>query len=584
MSSVFIPVFRFAISYSVNFGRRWTALEHMILLAAVNDARSAEDLSTTTNLPVRLVVEALINLLRIGWIEIRMTNSGALFKATVLGSRRAADETLPSVQTRKLSWTSMCRERLTGAWLRTDDLELVHESDLPPNAFVMKPTINTFELEDGILRNLVYIGRDETFESFEPTVRAPAVMYARVNLQFGETDLPPYAPIRLQEVIRQGIPVPSALDAESIPALIPQSTSEVFDALTPADFIVGGPEHKTLLLDALHRASTFVIIHSCFLDATTVKDLSDSLVRCALRGVRVELLWGLHSDPEDVGSGGKVSAVRDVLRQLPEPAQRFLELSPDSSGSHAKILLFDSNAGEQYETVIGSCNFLSTSFDWLEMSLRTRSLEFGKQVISMLLSTQLPSSGSWSPVARRLENIWNDLRRYRGRQSENGPYSLTLLVDDDHYACITRARDEGRQSIDIGCDLYGLAAETSALVPLARAAELGSRVTITYHRPTEKLTAQGRLPNSEALLARGLNLRQMNELHGKYLLWDTDAVAMTSFNWLSTVVDGTRVRGNELGVLVRGPELRSILSAKLPLLFAPDDRQADQTAKTSTSL
>ena len=321
-----------------------------------------------------------------------------------------------------------------------------------------------------------------------------------------------------------------------------------------------------MLIDALDRASTFVIIHSCFLDATTVKSFLDLLVRCALRGVRIELLWGLHNSPDEFGSSGKVLAVRDILRSLPEPARRFLELSPISSGSHAKVLLFDIDGGTRYETITGSCNFLSTNFDWIEMSLRSKSLEFSKQVISMLLSTQLPSSGSWSPVARRLEGIWNDMRRARPAQIEEGAHSLTLLVDDDHYACITKARDESRQSIDIGCDLYGIAAETSALVPLTRAAELGSRVTITYNRPTDKLSAEGRLPDTEALCSRGLTLRQLDKLHGKYLLWDADALALTSFNWLSTVVDGARIRGNELGVLVRGPELRSIMSSKFPQL------------------
>ena len=74
----------------------------------------------------------------------------------------------------------------------------------------------------------------------------------------------------------------------------------------------------------------------------------------------------------------------------------------------------------------------------------------------------------------------------------------------------------------------------------------------------------------------------MDELHGKYLLWDTDAAAMTSFNWLSTVVDGTRIRGNELGVLVRGPELRSILCAKFPLLFGFDGPLDGQMVHTKS--
>ena len=165
-------------------------------------------------------------------------------------------------------------------------------------------------------------------------------------------------------------------------------------------------------------------------------------------------------------------------------------------------------------------------------------------------------------MARRIESIWRDISRQVSGRSEQGPCGLTLLVDDDHYACVTTARDESRHVIDIGCDFFGVAAETSVLVPLARSAELGVKVNIAYCRPTERLEADGRLPDTHALQLRGLDLRRISELHAKYLLWDNDAAAITSFNWLSGVVDGARLRGSELGVLIRGSEVRSMVTSK----------------------
>jgi len=239
----------------------------------------------------------------------------------------------------------------------------------------------------------------------------------------------------------------------------------------------------------------------------------------------------------------------------------LIQLSPVSSGSHAKILLFDCQNGSQFETIISSCNFLSSEFDWLEMSVRTRSLRFAKQVLSRLLAAQLQTSGSWPAVARRLEGRWRLVAGLADAVDEGGSHSLTLLVDDDHYACVTTARDESVSTVDVGSDLYGVAAETSVLVPLARSAELGSRVNVTYCRLTERLASEGRSPDIPSLACRGLNVRQVGKMHAKYLLWDESALAITSFNWLSTVVDGSRLRGNEVGVLIRGPGLRSWLAA-----------------------
>jgi hypothetical protein len=236
-----------------------------------------------------------------------------------------------------------------------------------------------------------------------------------------------------------------------------------------------------------------------------------------------------------------------------------------SSGSHAKVLLFDENEGSVWHSVIGSCNFLSSEFDWLEMSLHTRSNRIALQLFGRLMAAQLPPSGVWPTVGRRLESKWQNVRKLIAKPEE-GPHRLELLLDRDHYACVTRARDQAQNQIDIGCDLFGLAAETSVLVPLTRAAELERKVNLRYCRPSKSLAEEGRGPDVATLKARGIMVDLVPQLHGKYLLWDNEALAFTSFNWLSTVVDGTRVRGAEIGILACGPNLRSMFENKQPVL------------------
>jgi len=52
-------------------------------------------------------------------------------------------------------------------------------------------------------------------------------------------------------------------------------------------------------------------------------------------------------------------------------------------------------------------------------------------------------------------------------------------------------------------------------------------------------------------------------LHGKFLFWDQTDLVVSSFNWMSTVVQGARAKGAELGVLIHGPGLNAILTEKL---------------------
>jgi hypothetical protein len=155
--TVYVPVFKMAVGYVVSFGRRWSVLEHLLLIELAGQRHSVAVLATQVSLPERLVIEALINLLRAGWIEVRSTESGVQFGATAAGRRRATEESLPEELQRKTKWISLCADRLTGAWLRADDLQLVHEKDLPETANPLDPTLNTFDTNDGTVRDLLYL-------------------------------------------------------------------------------------------------------------------------------------------------------------------------------------------------------------------------------------------------------------------------------------------------------------------------------------------------------------------------------------------------------------------------------------------
>ncbi|UNC16468.1 phosphatidylserine synthase (plasmid) [Acidiphilium multivorum] len=480
MKYLYVPLYRMAVSYLYSFGRRWSLVEHMLLIESTVAKHTASELAVIANVPHRLVVEALINLLRANWIEVRSENDKIYFTATPAGQRHAKENNLPERLQKDIRWDSVCVERLTGHWMRADDLDLVYEKDLPSDAVRVPALLHTFDPNDAALRELFRLNLNESLEPVTPQFRTPSLPYARVGLAFNEVQvgLPPNAPLGLlANLVKASMEVVDDNSASySAKSHIVQEAA--WDDLTADDIIVGGDAHLMLLREALERAKSAIIIHSCFLSSDTLRNLLSDFERAARRKVRIDLLWGLHVDPEVGGRPRKFSDATDVLAGLPPSARGRIRLSPHSSSSHAKVLVYDDRETGLWTTVVGSCNFLSSEFDWMEVSLRTRSALFTSRVLSLLLSNQLPAVGNWSATARQLNHIWSELKAKLRSQTEIGKYSISLVADYDHYACITLARDHASKEIEIACDLYGLSAETSVLVPMETAASRGIDVRL----------------------------------------------------------------------------------------------------------
>lgn len=563
MKIFYVPLYRNAVSYLVNIGRRWSLLEQLLLIELGVGRRTVKQLALSARLPERLIVEALINLMQAGWIEVVSTGDTVVFDTTVIGKRRSSERDLPVKLYRDVRWISLCCERLTGSWHRSDEFDLVYDKDLPDNPSMVDPLIQTCPQEDGAIRDLLRLDADEALEPTPFQFKTPSRPYARITLIDDRLlGLPTTVSFKFKRALLEAS---RALPAISEDLHIGRSFAtfdEMRDDITDENIIVGGDNHRQLLKDCIEKAQTSLVLHSCFLSAATVDEIILDLQRAAERKVRVELIWGLHIDPEEPDRRKPISDFEKALNRIPVELRSRVQLAPLSSGSHCKVILYDNPSGS-WNTVISSCNFLSSEFDWIDCSIRTDSQRFAAKVLGRILSTQLPASGAWNPMARRLNNHWVGLRKASSEKMEVGSCRLTLLEDDDHYACVTYARDVAVRSINIACDLFGLSAETSVLVPMEEAARTKRAVRLVYCRPSRFLKREGRGPEVETIRERGVDILCASQFHAKFISWDADAIAVTSFNWMSTVVDGARARGAELGVLVEGNGVAIRLSDKM---------------------
>jgi DNA-binding MarR family transcriptional regulator len=574
MTTFFLPLMKVGVAYAVSAGRRWSVLEHMLLAELAREQHSVKQLASLADLPSRMIVEALIALLRANWVEVRADAKGVRFSATPIGRKRIEEKDLPVKTSRDIRWTSLCFDGNTGSWLRSEELKLVYHEDLPEEADLLDGLYQTYNIRDGAIRALLPLDLDETLEPEAPTPRNASRPYARFSVRAGEVDgMPSTAPLRLRELILSEAAKRGSLNVAEYSSGSRASDAGVFrDTFTDNDLIVGGDAHLAAIRAVLVEAKTACVIHSCFVHPETVRRLLPEFEKAARRNVRIELLYGLRHDAEDEGAPPSIADTEAVLDTLPALLRKRVRMSQMSSGAHGKLVLWDT-ADSGWRSLVGSCNWLSSWYDAIDVSIMSRSPQLAVRLMSWLLETQLPSIGGWSAQARRLNGYLGATRIHASQHDENGDHSIRLLTDEDHFAALRTARDLAKHDIVLGCDLFGNAAETTTVVPMERAAELGRTVHMYYARPTKRLLDAGLAPKAEDYAARNLNLLKVPKLHGKFLAWDDLNFVASSFNWLSTIPD-TRVTGAEFGLLVEGAPFRAKLRAAcIELGVESDGRQ-----------
>jgi hypothetical protein len=81
----YVPVFKLRADYIVRQGRTWSAFEHMVLWKLAQQRATSLELAELAGVPLRLVVECLIELIGAGWVDIHTSGNVVAFEATTTG-------------------------------------------------------------------------------------------------------------------------------------------------------------------------------------------------------------------------------------------------------------------------------------------------------------------------------------------------------------------------------------------------------------------------------------------------------------------------------------------------------------------
>ena len=562
---VFLPVLKGKISFVVDKGRHWSIVEHLLLDALAKRPWSTHGLAVYGRLPRRVVIEALVRLMRAGWVELSVDATEVNFKATEIGRAAVTHSELPKISDLRKRPTNYILDMVCGEIFRNKDLltqsehEIRKSLDDQPSVWV-KPASwhNEVEVNEALQ---VLLDPDETFVSGQP-----GGIYRRwitVVVRGGRivSGLPDTRSLdKLREVV-----LDAANEADSKSDVTVQ-LDDVHELNRPQqlratvhsigfrlhDLVLGGTAHQKTLLQLLDSARTNVFIHSTFISASRVMDLLPSFRRAIERGVHIQIFWGQNDDPQDLVSSK--SAIGELRKSAEIQAlAEHLIFHPFSTSSHSKLLLADAGPSGEYIAVVGSCNWLTSGFESYEASVVLRDPKMVNEVVRCFGRLVCMHDGLWSELAGDIVRISQTLQSAPATQPVG---EGSIIVGAQHNELILRARDEAKKSILLASHRLGIAAGPGILAPLQSAATQNSHLSVDvfYCRKTSPVRGsdERRLTHEANSVGVSLAPIQSPRIHAKLLVWDDDNAVITSLNWLSA----SQTQGSnlvEVGVHLRVP-------------------------------
>lgn len=562
---VAVPMLRGRRRFFIEKGRRWSVVEHLMLDAVARAPSTAAALAEKSCLHPRVVIEAFIRLMRVGWVELLPAESGSVFTATPLGKSQLGASELRSATTRDQRWMSFCYDQVHGNVFRGRETYVYKSSKLERSpssvGLVYLDRTLAHQTEDMSAIFAALAGEDEVIVGMEPNPEPLFEGYAMIKVKGGSIEgLPPRASEELRRAILSKVAeiYPNEQKkteprVEGVDRAIEAPSRQIQGLFEQRDLILDGAGHRSALHRVLDTATDLVVIHSTFISSNGWRDLLPRLIGTAARGAKIHVLWG-QSDDQNESSSSRKEAV--AFRAEVERRGRADQIIVHSftTGSHAKLLLSDDGKGH-WSCIVGSCNWLSTDFESYEASINVRDPVIVGELLGHIATMSYAHDGIWTQTAANFTALGRRLAsmpRGPGRTAK-----IRLLLAPDHASLVLVARDAARKRIVVTSHRLGIASKPIVIVPaLAAYRENQVACSLFYGRATGALTNLDTAALTRELAKSGVTPRPVfrPRLHAKVLAWDDDALAVTSQNWLSADPADTAYR-REIGVFVEQNKL-----------------------------
>lgn len=570
MQPVFVPVERWRFKAVVARQQRWTVIHELVLVSLVRERASMSELRERLAIGSQVLTATMARLMRAGLVEIVFDGSKALFSPTIAGGDLIASGVAPQVdEETTLRPVNLLILIPTASILRTRDARFLHPWDLrlQRGVTIPPPSIadRDYKLSDlhDALAEKVILRPNEVVRAIDSLTldRKPGFVEVRDD---GLPNVSPEDGARISEIVataRSGTKVVSKR-AERYPDL--RSSSQAIP-WQPDDVVMGGKSHFELLADVLATAKTRVVILSTFINLENA-DRVWPLIECAAeQGVTIDIVHGAAGDMAEVHTGNAaVLAKRAAGSQNPTR----IHVHQRSVLSHAKFLIADDGKGGSI-AVVGSCNWLSTPFGAVELSVILRHPVLVGQIARIAQAIFAPVGvGNGLVSFLGSLSLMGDAKSRSSQRPDGVECAVKIVLANEHDGIVRLAATRAQERLVVGSHRFGSTGEQALLVAAARAAPRVGDVRVVYTQisaPQAKGDVRALREEYEPKGVKFIHLdrsRNRIPIHGKFLLWDSDDAVITSTNWASAVVDADD-RTSEIGLHLSGAGVADDILARL---------------------
>jgi cardiolipin synthase len=581
--SVAIPIYRVNCVAIVERVRAWSVVDELVLLSLVKDAMPIPKLVEGMNLNHQVVLASVARMMRFRLIEVSVIENEVFLGATPFGREIVrSGEAMPTFPTTLHRPVSFVIERVSGDFFYRRDIKYRYKSDIETelrgNSSIRVIAVDGGSPEMDQASNVARLSElvsshvdDKLVSLVSRTFQSTDVDYMLVKVDRSSiSGLPSSAGAALREAVRKVANTPANQSYSGIAykgttsSVIPPEQS-VRCTIEADDAVVGGDEQRECLIRLLGTAHRRAIIHSGFLDVEKFRELEAVFRAACIRGVKTDILWGADSN-EDTRQRNAIAASNIAALIRADPVMRGnVIVHPRTTGSHTKLILVDSRSGK-WTSAVGSCNWLFSPFKSVELSIVIRSDVLVANVVTAL-QRLLDRGGVADDLARDLAITARDIRR--DAKEECGPGEMELVTGERHDTLIRYASRTAAKRFIVGSNKLGSTARPGALMQSALAASTpGVEATVIFTDPSGPLRYRHVRELVQEAASQGVRLMKTRsrKLHGKFVLWDSDNVIVTSLNWASASTDDRNPVG-ELGVHVNSPGFADVVLAKLETLL-----------------
>lgn len=580
-----IPVVRMTCKVWIEKVKAWSAIDELLLWSIARQPKTVDELLSESKLPLQVVIASASRMMRFRLVEVTLKSTGMAFQASDYGFKViSSGDTLPSFPKRYSRRVSFVVDVATGSMYQTRDVGGFKTTSNLRREIEKGNAVRYIEVHDAgtdisheanfdRLSEIAARGWGEELAGIEAGTVSTKEGFIVVRVDDGVADIPEIFSSSLKELVA-GLKIdveetsPFVVRASSGNGDMSSSLFEVSCSFGSDDVIIGGEGHRNCFLDVLAGAKSRFVVHSTFLDSNKFQAFTDEIRAACMRGVTVDILWGADEDDEDEDEavGKNAHAASEIMRLIREDKDLHSKVKVHmvSTGSHSKFLIADTQEDE-WVAVVGSCNWLSSPFQSVELSVVLRDASVVSKLAAAIQGL-LGRKGFVSGLANEMAIVSRDLNK---RPRVGGDSVVAIVLGDAHDLLMRKASRSAMSQLVIGSNKLGSTARSAAVIPSELAAKRNGVVaSILYDRPTGPIKNRHAKVLAEEAALNGVSLVKTghNRLHGKFLAWDDDDLVITSLNWASASVDVGFPWG-EMGVYIKSPKIASQVLGRLRGLF-----------------